>query len=42
MKNEKDILDHFLNNCPVEAKNYFENILTRLERIEKKIDSKSN
>ena len=40
MKNEKDILDQFLNNCPVEAKNYFENILTRLERIEKKIDSK--
>ena len=28
MKNEKDILDHFLNNCPVEAKNYFENILS--------------
>tara|TARA_B100000989_G_scaffold122555_1_gene90515 strand:+ start:749 stop:874 length:126 start_codon:yes stop_codon:yes gene_type:complete len=39
MKSEKDILDHFLNNCPVEAKNYFENILTRLDRIEKKLDS---
>ena len=36
---KKDILDHFLNNCPVEAKNYFENILTRLDRIEKKLDS---
>ena len=39
MKNEKYILDHFLNIWPVEAKNYFENILSRLERIEKKLDS---
>tara|TARA_B100001248_G_C27155995_1_gene351267 strand:+ start:486 stop:611 length:126 start_codon:yes stop_codon:yes gene_type:complete len=39
MDNNKDLLDHFLNNCPVEAKNYFENILNKLERIEKKIDS---
>tara|TARA_Y100001936_G_C15820312_1_gene531341 strand:- start:536 stop:667 length:132 start_codon:yes stop_codon:yes gene_type:complete len=36
--NNKDLLDHFMNNCPVEAKNYFENILSRLEKIEKKID----
>jgi len=39
MDNNKDLLDHFLNKCPVEAKNYFENILNRLERIEKKLDS---
>ena len=39
MDKNKDLLDHFLNNCPVEAKNYFENILDKLERIEKKIDS---
>ncbi len=39
MDNNKDLLDHFLNNCRVEAKNYFENILDKLERIEKKIDS---
>ena len=36
MDKNKDLLDHFLNNCPVEAKNYFENIISRLERIEKK------
>jgi|TARA_B100002052_G_C15803941_1_gene562544 tetrahydromethanopterin S-methyltransferase subunit G len=39
MDKNKDLLDHFLNNCPVEAKNYFENIISRLERIEKKVDS---
>ena len=39
MDKNKDLLDHFLNNCQVEAKNYFENIISRLERIEKKVDS---
>ena len=37
MDDNKDLLDHFLNNCPVEAKNYFENILNRLEKGERKI-----
>jgi len=32
-------LSHFKEHCPVEARNYFKEILNRLEIIEKRIDS---
>ena len=31
-------LSHFKENCPTEAKNYFNLILKRLETIQKKLD----
>jgi|TARA_B110000971_G_C19836845_1_gene420678 hypothetical protein len=32
-------LSHFKENCPVEARNYFKEILNKLESIEKRLDS---
>ena len=32
-------LSHFKEHCPVEARNYFTEILDKLEKIEKRIDS---
>ena len=32
-------LSHFKEYCPVEARNYFKEILDKLEKIEKRIDS---
>ena len=35
-------LSHFKENCPTEAKNYFIEIILRLDKIENKIDSIQN
>jgi len=32
-------LSHFKENCLVEARNYFKEILNKLESIEKRLDS---
>ena len=32
-------LSHFKENCPVKARNYFKEILNKLESIEKRLDS---
>tara|TARA_B100000965_G_scaffold52059_1_gene38739 strand:+ start:603 stop:734 length:132 start_codon:yes stop_codon:yes gene_type:complete len=32
-------LSHFKENCPTEAKNYFQEILKKLEKIENKLES---
>lgn len=31
-------LSHFRENCPTEAKNYFEEIIMKLEKIEKRLE----
>ena len=33
----KKSMDHFKENCPTEARNYFKEILLKLESIENKI-----
>ena len=35
-------LSHFKENCQTEAKNYFKDIILRLDKIENKIDSIQN
>ena len=32
-------LSHFKEHCPVEARNYFKEILHKIEKIEKRIES---
>ena len=32
-------LSHFKENCPIEARNYFKEIILKLEKIEKRLDS---
>ena len=32
-------LSHFKEKCPIEAKNYFKEIILKLEKIEKRLDS---
>ena len=34
----KKISEHFFEKCPTEARNFFHQILEKLEKIEKKID----
>ena len=36
--NCKKNIDHFRENCPTEARNYFKEILSKLEIIEKRLD----
>ena len=38
----KKNIDHFKENCTVEARNYFKEILLKLESIEKKLDKLEN
>ena len=40
MKNEDliKVSEHFFEKCPTEARNFFHQILGKLEEIEKKID----
>ena len=38
----KKNIDHFKEHCPVEARNYFKEILLKLESIEKKLDKLEN
>jgi len=40
--NFKKNLNHFKENCPIEARNYFKEILIKLDGIEKKIDKIEN
>ena len=35
-------LSHFKENCPTEAKNYFKEIVMKLEKIEKKLEKIEN
>ena len=35
-------LSHFKENCPTEAKNYFKEIIMKLEKIEKKLEKIEN
>ena len=37
--NIKKNLHHFKENCPIEARNYFKEILNKLESIEKRLDN---
>ncbi len=32
-------LSHFKEKCPIEARNYFKEIILKLEKIEKRLDS---
>ena len=32
-------LSHFKEKCPIEARNYFNEIILKLEKIEKRLDS---
>ena len=32
-------LSHFKEKCPIEARNYFKQIIEKLENLEKRIDS---
>ena len=34
----KKLSEHFFEKCPTEARNFFHQILEKLEKIEKKID----
>ena len=34
----KKLSEHFFEKCPTEARNFFHQILKKLEKIEKKID----
>ena len=36
--NFKKNIDHFKQNCPTEARNYFKEIISKLETIEKRLD----
>ena len=36
--NFKKNIDHFKEHCPTEARNYFKEILSKLETIEKRLD----
>jgi hypothetical protein len=36
--NIKKNINHFKENCPVEARTYFKEILNKLESIEKRLD----
>jgi|TARA_B110000438_G_scaffold300068_1_gene351610 hypothetical protein len=38
----KKSINHFKENCPVEARNYFKEILLKLESIEKRLDNLEN
>ena len=38
----KKSMDHFKENCPSEARNYFKEILLKLESIEKRLDNLEN
>jgi hypothetical protein len=40
--NFKKKLNHFKENCPIEARNYFKEILIKLDSIEQKIDKIEN
>lgn len=34
----KKNIEHFKENCPIEARNYFKEILSKLDNIEKRLD----
>ena len=36
--NFKKYIDHFKEQCPTEARNYFKDILTKLKPIKKRLD----
>ena len=40
MKNEDlmKLSEHYLENCPTETRNFFHQILSKLDEIEKKLD----
>ena len=40
--NFKKNIDHFKEHCPTEARNYFKEILSKLETIEKRLETNIN